>query len=124
MSCPHGDHNLVPPPPDSTLTLTNMTKAVAGGYWRYLWISLKVPDSVHNYSHTDDQNVKAVMKYWLQYGPNPSWSTLAGVLYYWEEHTALKRVMEYIQQPTGTDVNDLVVILVYQYKIMVSEVLL
>ena len=85
---------------------------------------LDVPVSAINYSHTDDQIMEDIMRYWLQYGPNPSWSTLAGVLYYMEEHTALKRVMEYIQQPTGRDMNDLVVILVYPYKIMVSEVLL
>ena len=85
---------------------------------------LRVPYPKINISLTDDQMREDTMRYWLQYGPNPSWSTLADVLYYKEEHTALKRVMEYIQQPTGRDMNDLVVILVYPYKIMVSEVLL
>ena len=120
----HGDHNLVPPPPDSTLTLANVIKAVAGVDSIILRVYLEVPASPIQYSHTNDQIMEDAMRYWLQYGHNPSWSNLAGALYYIEKHTALKRVMEYIQQPTGRDMNDLVVILVYPYKIMVSEALL
>ena len=47
------------------------------------------------------------MKYWLQCGTNTSWNTLAGVLYYMEEHIALEKIMKYIHQPRGTDMSEL-----------------
>ena len=41
-------------------------------------------------SSTTDQAKQACWDYWLHHHPAPSWTILAGGLYFWEEHGALE----------------------------------
>ena len=93
-------------PPDSTLTVQNVARALTGMAYDYGFsINLGVPDSSltdieHHYS-TDDQRNLAVIEYYLHYAPGASWSHLAGQLYYREKEGALQHVQKYVQRPAG-----------------------
>jgi len=41
------------------------------------------------------------MEYFITAFPRASWETLAGQLYYMQQHEALEKVKEYIQQQPG-----------------------
>ena len=96
-------------PPDPTLTLHNVTKVLATVKTDNLGYCLRVPRSkrveINRTSSSDDQVKEGYMNYWLQCVPNPSWSLLAGWLYYMKETRSLERVMEYVQQQKGKYVN-------------------
>ena len=93
-------------PPDSTLTVQNVTGALTGMAYDYVFSSnLGVPypillDIEQRYS-TDDQRNLAVVEYYLHYVPGASWSHLAGWLYYHEKEGALQHVQRYVQRPAG-----------------------
>ena len=93
-------------PPDSTLTVQNVTRALRGmPYDRDFSNSLGVPDPIlgvieRRYS-TDDQRNLAVVEHYLRYAPGASWNHLAGELYYWENEGALQQVQRYVQKPAG-----------------------
>ena len=93
-------------PPDSTLTIQNVTQALTGmAYDRGFSGTLGVPHPVltdieQRYS-TDDQCNLAVVEHYLHYAPGASWSHLAGKLYYHEKEGALQHVQRYVQRPAG-----------------------
>ena len=93
-------------PPDSTLTVQNVTRALTGmAYDRGFSSNLGVPDSIlndilHRYS-ADDQRNLAVVEHYLHYAPGASWSHLAGELYYYKKEGALQHVQRYVQRPAG-----------------------
>ena len=96
-------------PPDSTLTVQNVTRALRGmPYDSDFSNDLGVPGTIlldieRRYS-TDDQRNLAVVEYYLHYVPGASWNHLAGKLYYYylfEEEGALQQVQRYVQRPAG-----------------------
>ena len=94
--------------PDSTLTVHNIMKAVAGVNLQILGAYLRIPvskltEALEDYP-TPEQKGGAILCYWLQYVPNASWTTLAGTLYYMKENAALGRVMVNFQRQLGTHV--------------------
>ena len=102
-------HTIAPIPPDLTLTPSNMSAVLhtvqdlerLGDY------VLDLPHPVYHsiessisFSH-DDQRREALINHYLLYHPLATWAHLAGRLYWWEEHTALQEVRQYITQQTG-----------------------
>ena len=47
-------------------------------------------DELKSQNSTTDQAKQAYWDYWLHHHPAPSWTILAGGLYYWGEHGALE----------------------------------
>ena len=93
-------------PPDSTLTVQNVRRALRGmPYDRIFSNNLGVPyailDDIQRRYSTDDQRNLAVVEHYLQYVPGASWNHLAGWLYYWEKEGALQQVRRYVQRPAG-----------------------
>ena len=98
-------------PPDITLTLYNLLQAVStvrefwyyGGLLDYLGVPAAVMDQIissQSYS-SEDEKRKAGLQYYLQTVPGASWVRIAGVLWYMEEHTALKNVRQYLPHEHG-----------------------
>ena len=93
-------------PPDSTLTVQNVTQALRGmpydpGFSYNLGVPYAILDDIERRYSTDDQRNLAVVEYYLHYAPGASWNHLAGVLYYREKEGALQQVQQYVQRPAG-----------------------
>jgi len=86
---------LSPLPTDFTFTLHNVTTAVESVEdWKLLVASLGVPDEKRG-------SREEMLQYFIAIVPNSSWQTLAGHLYYRQEHAALERVTKYFQPQPG-----------------------
>ena len=100
-------HHLAPlPSPDSTLTITNVTRVLereksVGGPGDVLDVPLTVLDIIRGDYATPEQQKNAMVSYWLQSMPNASWNVLGGRLHLYKEMTALEPVKQYIQNPAG-----------------------
>ena len=70
-----------------------------------LGIALLVPKCVRNRIKTEHDELasqkRALAKYWVETMYNASWSILAGVLYYTQEHSALNKCKEYFTNTPG-----------------------
>ena len=93
-------------PPDSTLTIQNVTRARTGmvysrGFSSNLGVPGPILDDIQLRYSTDDQRKLAVVEYYLHYAPGASWSHLAGELYYREQEGALQHIQRYLQRPAG-----------------------
>ena len=96
--------------PDPTLTVEAVAAALqtVRDYWVGVAVELGVPDSIHVHllisaSHsTDEEQKKALAEYFISTLPAPSWSTLAGALYYRKEKAALQAVSSHLQREDGT----------------------
>jgi len=80
---------------DPTFTLSNVTSAVqAVSDWNQFCNRLQFPLRKR-------KTTKEIMEYFITAVPRASWETLAGQLYYMQQHEALEKVKEYIQQQPG-----------------------
>ena len=98
-------------PPDASLTPHTLLPPLSTvwEFWEYngLLSYLGVPQSVidqirasQSYSNEDEKRV-AGLQYYLQTLPGASWGTIASVLWYMEEHTALETVRQYLPHTHG-----------------------
>ena len=97
-------------PPDSSLTPYTLLHAVStvrnfwdGGLLPYLGVPGSVRDEIRaspSYSREDEKRT-AGLQYSLQTLPGISWGKIAEVLWYLEEHTALKTVRQYLPHNPG-----------------------
>ena len=94
--------------PDPTLTVEAVAAALQtvnlSGDWKDLADYLAVPYSIRDsvtHSTAEEQN-KELAKYFISLHPAPSWSTLAGALYYSEEEAAIQAVSSHLQREDGT----------------------
>ena len=62
--------------------------------WDNVALGVGIPYSKHaelrRQNPTTDQAKQAYWDYWLHHHPAPSWTILAGGLYFWREHGALE----------------------------------
>ena len=93
--------------PDASLTVSNIYQATSTVGYRRLNYCLGAPTSVFsqiiaNPSYpTKGKKREAIITYFLNTVPLASWATLAGRLYYEEEHVSLKTVRKYLHHTTG-----------------------
>ena len=90
--------------PDASLTVSNIYQATSTVDYESLNDCLDVPDSVYfqiNANPTEEKKREAIITYFLNTIPLASWATLAGKLYYWEEHVSLEAVRKYLHHTTG-----------------------
>ena len=93
--------------PDASLTVSNIYQATSTVDYGRLNDCLDVPNSVYyqidtNPSYpTEEKKREAIITYFLNTIPLASWATLAGKLYYWEEHVSLEAVRKYLHHTTG-----------------------
>ena len=93
-------------PPDSTLTVQNVTRALRGMPYSYdfsysLGVPLPILNDISRRYSSDDQRKLAVVEHYLRYAPGASWNHLAGELYYYEKEGALQQVQRYVQRQAG-----------------------
>ena len=93
--------------PDPTLTVEAVAAALQTvRYWWGVAVELGVPGSIRHSitaSHsTAEEQKKALAEYFISTLPAPSWSTLAGALYFWEDEAALQAVSSHLQREDGT----------------------
>ena len=93
--------------PDPTLTVEAVAAALQTvRYWEVVagWLGVPVPirHSISASHSTDEDRNKALAEYFISTLHAPSWSTLAGVLYYEEEEAALQAVSSHLQREDGT----------------------
>jgi len=82
-------------PTDPTFTLNNVTTAVESVE---NWYALGIYLGVLSRKCTSR---KKMLQYFIATVPDASWQTLAGKLYYLEEHAALERAIKYFQPQPG-----------------------
>ena len=104
----HPLHHLLPPLyPDASFTLNTILQATSHVAFGDLWLCLDVPLSVSfqidtNPSYpTEEKRREAMIVYYLNTIPLASWATLAGGLYWREEHVSLEAVRKYLHHTTG-----------------------
>ena len=68
-----------------------------------LGVPLSVRDQIRGSSShsTEEEKRVAGVEYYLETMPGVSWSRIAGVLWYLEEHTALDSIRQYLPQKYG-----------------------
>lgn len=89
------------PPTDPTLTLTKLTQLLRGVYWGGLRRGLHIPDSKYKairdqYPDDTDHQGEAILKWYLDHHPAPSWRQVAVALYNWGEHEVLQSVRDQV----------------------------
>ena len=93
--------------PDASLTVSNIYQATSTVGYRGLNDCLDVPRSVYlqidanRFYPTKGKKGEAIITYFLKTIPLASWATLAGQLYYMEEHVSLEAVRKYLHHTTG-----------------------
>ena len=97
-------------PPDASLTphtllppLSTVRQFWRNGLLGYLLGPVPVMDQIRasqSYSSEDEKRV-AGLQYYLQTLPGASWGTIASMLWYMEEHTALETVRQYLPHTHG-----------------------
>ena len=93
--------------PDPTLTVEAVAAALQTvGYWEGVAVRLEVPGSIRvsisASQSTAEEQIKALAEYFISTLPSPSWSTLAGALYYKGEGAALQAISSHLQREDGT----------------------
>ena len=96
--------------PDPTLTVEAIVAALMGKphaaewWWVAHWLGVpsSVRDSISASHSTSEEQTKALAEYFISTLPAPSWSTLAGPLYWKEEKAALQAVSSHLQREDGT----------------------
>ena len=91
--------------PDATLTVDNLTavmELVTTDRMMKVWEELDVPESLvamttENLS-TPKEKTRACMDIYLNCHPNPSWNSIATVLYYYEEMAAAREAKPFYHQ--------------------------
>ncbi len=93
---------------DITLTVDNVTRVVlhtSKGWYGALADSMAIPwviqENIMESHSTVDEQIRAVVKYWVNTLHDASWITLAGVLYEREEHTAKQEALKYCNTTRG-----------------------
>ena len=99
-------------PPGATLTPHSLLHVPAVSAVKRFWGGgllhhLGVPTSIWVYSLSrpylsEDNKKMAGLQYYLQTVPGASWGRIAGVLWFLEEHAALKIVRQYLRYKHGT----------------------
>ena len=93
--------------PDASLTVSNIYQATSTVDYVRLNDCLDMPRSVFyqidaNPSYpTKEKKREAIITYFLNTVPLASWATLAGKLYYREDHVSLEAVRKYLHHTTG-----------------------
>ena len=93
--------------PDASLTLRRVYQVTSAVAYSDLNYCLDVPLSVYwqinaNPAYpTEKKKREAQIAYFLHSLPLASWATLAGRLYYREQHSSLEAAREYLQHTTG-----------------------
>ena len=87
------------------LTVENVIKVLKRvRYWKNLGAWLRVPsftlNVIESKHFTEEEQVTAVVKYWIEIDPTPSWSRLIWALDQAEPDTA-DGVRHYAEPPTG-----------------------
>ena len=93
--------------PDPTLTVEAVAAVLQTMEdWEVVAVWLGVPGpilvSISDSHSTAEEQKKALAEYFISALPAPSWSTLAGALYYREDEAALQAVSSHLQREDGT----------------------
>ena len=92
-------------PADHSLTVSRILAAVETVEGQRLEDVLEVPDpkseELRKQSTTDEDYKHGLATYYIHIHPRASWAHIGGVLLWWEEEEALKRVKEHIVPQQG-----------------------
>ena len=93
--------------PDTSITLRRVYQVTSAVAYGDLTDCLEVPYSVYfqidaNPAYpTEEKKREAQIAYFLHSLPHASWAMLAGLLYYYNQHSSLEAAREYLQHTTG-----------------------
>lgn len=78
-----------------------MTRDWYGNFADSMAIPWTIQDSIREKHSTVEEQKRALMQYWINTLHDASWTTLAGVLFQMDEHSALQEASQYLRVNRG-----------------------